>query len=200
MRRLVLALTVLASLVLAVSSGATAAKSGSHLTIKGAAHASGGKLQGGFTVENTGSAKAPALTATVRLVSAGKKPTRLTVQHASIPALAPRDKQRVKVKATIPKNAKSGNWSILACAGQCVQIGRLSAAGRNQKKASAPNAPTPPATAPSPPAPTPAPVCTPSTGALSYGSEEPFRTSASAGSNTSASSRSHTTRARQCRC
>jgi hypothetical protein len=65
MRRLVLALAVLASLVLAVAGGAFAAKSAPHLTVKGAAHASGGKLQGGFTVENTGATKAPALTAPI---------------------------------------------------------------------------------------------------------------------------------------
>ena len=45
MRRLVLALVVLASLVLAVSGGAIAAKSGPHVTIKGAAHESGGNAQ-----------------------------------------------------------------------------------------------------------------------------------------------------------
>lgn len=173
MRRLALALTVLASLVLAVAGGAIAAKSGPHLTVKGAAHASGGKLQGGFTVENTGTGKAQALTATVKLVSAGQKPTKLTVQRASIPALVAGDKQRVKVKASVPGKADSGTWSIFACAGSCVKIGKLTGGGASKKVATAPNAPTPPATTPSPPAPTPA--CTPSTGPLAYGSEEPFR-------------------------
>jgi predicted esterase len=59
-----------------------------------------------------------------------------------------------------------------------VIIGSFTASGNgpNQKKATAPNAPTPPVTTtPGPPAPTPTPVCTPSTGVLSYASEEPFR-------------------------
>lgn len=174
MRRLVLAVAVLASLVLAVAGGAFAAKSTPHLTVKGSAHADGGKLQGGFTVENTGTAKAAALTATVKLVGSGKKPAKLTVQHAAVAALAPGAKQRVKVKATIPGKADSGTWSIVACAGSCVKIGKLTGGGGpSPKKATSPNAPTTPApTPPAPPAPTP--VCTPSTGPLSYGSEEPF--------------------------
>jgi hypothetical protein len=173
-RRLVLALTVLASLVLAVAGGAFAAKSKPHLTVKGSAHASGGKLQGGFTVENTGTAKAAALTATVKLIGSGKKPAKLTVQRASIPALAAGAKQRIKVKATVPGKADSGTWSIVACAGSCVKIGKVtSGGGSSQKKATAPNAPVP--ATPTPPAPAPIPVCTPSTGPLSYGSEEPFR-------------------------
>ena len=52
MRRLVLALAVLASLVLAVTAGALAAKSGSDLKVTGSAHLAGGKLRGGFTVKN----------------------------------------------------------------------------------------------------------------------------------------------------
>ncbi len=180
MRRLVLAFAVLASLVLAVAGGAFAAKSAPHLTVKGSAQASGGKLMGAFTVANTGTAKAPALTATVKLVSSAKKPTKLTVQSASIPALAPGDKQRVKAKATIPGKASSGTWSIVACAGTCVKIGKLTGAGsgggQEQKKATAPNAPVPPVTTPAPPAPTPPPPpCTPSTGPLAFPTEEPFR-------------------------
>jgi pimeloyl-ACP methyl ester carboxylesterase len=175
-RRLVIALAVLASLVLAVTDGAAAAKAGPHLTIKGAAHESAGKLRGGFTVENIGTAKAPALEATVKLRGAPANLKVLvvaTVQHASIPALAPGGKRRVKVKATIPKKAQSGNWSILACSAHCVQIGRLSRAETNKKKAT-PDAATSPTGAPSPPAPTPTPVCTPSSGPLAYTVEEPF--------------------------
>lgn len=174
MRRLVLAVAILASLVLAVAGGAIAAKSGPHLTIKGTAHESGGKLLGGFTVANTGTARASALGATVKLVSAGKKPTKLVVQRASIPALAPGDKQRVKIKASVPKKADSGTWSVFACAGSCVKIGKLTGDGPSQKVATAPNAPTP---APEPPHGTgalPPTTCTPVGGTLSYGSEEPF--------------------------
>ncbi|HKZ13593.1 MAG TPA: hypothetical protein VJL81_07090 [Solirubrobacterales bacterium] len=178
MRRLALALAVLASLVLVVTSGAVAANSGPHLAIKGAAHASGGRLQGAFTVQNTGTAKAAALTATVKLVSTGKKPTRLTAQRASVPALAPGDKRQVKVKATVPGKAQPG-WSILACAGQCVKIGTLTAhggAGPRPKKAVAPNAPTVPT--PSPPTPQPpAPptLCPIPSAAINYVADEPVQ-------------------------
>lgn len=173
MRRLALAFAVLALLVLAVAGGAGAAKSGPHLTIKGAAHASGGKLLGGFTVENTGTAKAPSLTATVKLVSSGRKPIKLTVQRASIPALVPGDKQRVKVRATVPKKADSGTWSILACAGGCVKIGKLAGGGPSQKIATAPNAPTTSTPAPQPPAP-PA-LCPIPSAAINYVADEPAR-------------------------
>jgi predicted esterase len=177
-RRLLLALLVFASLVLVANGGAVAAKSGPHLTVKGAAHANGGKLEGAFTVTNTGTAKAAALTATVKLLSSGGKPAKLTVQHAAIPALALGDKQRVKVKASIPRKAGSGSWTILACAGACVKIGKLTAggSGAEQKKATAPNAPTAPVTpTPTPTPPTPNPVCTPSTGPIEHPIEEPFR-------------------------
>jgi predicted esterase len=167
---------VLASLVLAVAGAAIAAKSGPHLTVKGSAHASGGKLQGGFTVENTGKAKAPALGAAVKLVSAGKKPTRLTVQRASIPALAPGDKQRVQVKAAIPGKADSGTWSILACADSCVKIGKLGSAaggdGTEKKKATAPNAPVPVPAVPTPQP--PAPISTVPTTPIAHPVDEPF--------------------------
>jgi hypothetical protein len=173
-RRLLLALAVLASLVLVMTTGAGAAKSGPHLTIKGAAHASGSKLQGGFAVENTGTAKAAALTATVTLRGAPYHQKMLiiaTVQHASIPALAPGDRQRVKIKATIPKKAKSGTWSIVACAGQCVTIGRLNSGAPKRKKATAPNAAVEPA--PIPPQ-SPAP-CIPAAGPIPYTAGQPFK-------------------------
>jgi predicted esterase len=174
-RRLVLALTLLALAVAVGAAGAGAAKSGPHLTVKGAAHAADGKLQGGFTVENTGTAKGPALTATVKLVGSGKKPARLTVQRTAVKALAAGDTKRVKVKATVPGKADLGTWSIVACAGSCVKIGKLTD-GTSQKKATAPNAPSsPPAATPSPPAPAPAPPCVPSTGPIPHPVEVPFR-------------------------
>jgi predicted esterase len=170
LRRLVLALTVLALTVVVGAAGAGAAKSGPHLALKGAAHAAAGKLRGAFTVENTGTAKAPALTATVKLVGSGRKPVKLTVQRVSVKALAAGDKQRVKVKATVPGKADSRTWSIVACAGSCVKIGTLT--GRSsQKKATAPNASD---STPSPPAPTPTPPCVPSTGPIAHPIEEPF--------------------------
>jgi len=78
----------------------------------------------------------------------------------------------------MPVGLAKGHWSVVVCAGSCAAIGSFTSSGGstgpNQKKATAPNAPTPPATSsPTPPAPTP--TCTPSTGTLSYGSEEPFR-------------------------
>lgn len=170
MRRLVLALAILALLVLVVATGAFAAKSGPHLKIKGAAHENGGKLKGSFTVENTGTAKAAPVGATVKVVGSPylqKVKVIGIVQHASIDALAPGAKQRVAIKASLPKRAKTGNWTIYACVEQCVRIGRITDdGGRDQKIATAPNAPV---------APTPTPVCTPSSGPLSYASEEPFR-------------------------
>jgi pimeloyl-ACP methyl ester carboxylesterase len=170
-RRLVLALTVLSLTVVVGAAGAGAAKSGPHLTVKGAAHAAAGKLQGAFTVENTGTAKAPAVNATVKLVGSGKKPAKLTVQRASVKALAAGEEQRVKIKATVPGKADSGTWSIVACAGSCVKIGKLSG-GSSQKKATAPNAPSsPPASTP----PAPAPPCVPSTGPIAHPVEVPFR-------------------------
>jgi predicted esterase len=177
-RRLVLALTVLASLVLAVSSGAGAAGSGPRLKVKGAAHASGGKLHGAFTVENTGTAKSSALTATVKVVGA---PLNLkvkivgTVQHAAIHPLAPGAKQRVTVKGSLTKKANTGNWTIYACVERCVTIGHLSGGGSSPKKATAPNAPgSPPSSTPSSPAPAPTPPCVPSTGPIPHPVEEPF--------------------------
>jgi predicted esterase len=180
-RRLVLALALLAPLVLTVTDGAVAAKSGPHLAIKGAAHESGGKLLGGFTVENTGTAKAPTTTATVKVVGAPlNQKVKVTgiAQRATIRALAPGAKQRVAIKASPPRRATTGNWTIYACLGRehCVTIGRITDdGGSHQKKATAPNAATPT------PAPPPLagdvvvpPACTPSTGALTYGSEEPF--------------------------
>lgn len=176
MRRLVLALTVLALLVLAVTAGAFAAKSRPHLTVKGSAQESGGKIQGSFTVKNVGTAKAPATSATVMVIGAPyfqKVKVQGIVQHASIHALAPGEKQRVAIKAALPKRAKTGNWTIYACLEQCVKIGRITDNGHHQKIATSPNAPVPP-TSPPAPAPTPTPVCTPSTGPLAYASEEPF--------------------------
>jgi predicted esterase len=174
-RRLVLALTVLALTVVVGAAGAGAAKSGPHLTVNGAAHAAAGKLQGAFTVENTGTGKAPPLTATVKLVGSGKKPAKLTVQRTSIPALAAGAKQRVKVKATVPGKADSGTWSIVACAGSCVKIGKLTG-GSSRKKATAPNAPSPPApTTPAPAAPAPAPLCPTPSAPISYTVDVPTR-------------------------
>jgi hypothetical protein len=190
MRRLVLALTVIASLALAVAGGAIAAGSAPRLAVEGAAQAGGDKLRGGFTVANVGTARTAAITATVKLVSGGRKPTRLTVQRASIPALAPGGVRRVKVAAEVPGKVGPGIWSILACAEGCAKIGRLTASagpGPDQKKATAPNAPTPAGAAtspvgptppsqstPSPPTSTPDPACAPSTGPLPYDVEEPF--------------------------
>jgi predicted esterase len=176
-RRLVLSVVLFASLILAVSSGAGATRSGSHLTVKGAAHATGGQLQGSFKVTNQGTSRSAALTATVKLVGTPSS-TKLTVQRASVAALAPGGKQRVKVKAQVPAKAASGTWSIVACAGSCVKIGTLTGGGGpSQAKATSPNAPTSPGTssppAPSPPAPTP--PCTPSTGPIAFPIEEPFR-------------------------
>ena len=179
MRRLVPVLAVLGLALLGAAS-AGAARSGPHLTIKGAAHVVGDDLRGGFTVANVGAAKAPALTATVELVGAPpnlKVKVTATVQHAPIHSLAPGAKQRIAVKASVPTKAKSGTWTINACAGRCVRIGRLSG-GSGQRKTASPNATaSPPASAstPSPPAATPAPPCAPSTGPIAHPVEEPFR-------------------------
>jgi predicted esterase len=179
-RRLVLALAVLASLVLAVAGGAFAAKSGSDLKVTGSAHVSGGKLRGGFTVKNEGTTSSPALGAAIKLLGPKKngKAPKLTVAHAKVPALDPGAKKHLGIKVTLPVGLAKGHWSVVVCAGSCAGIGSFTSSGGStapeQKKATAPNAPTPPAT-PAPPAPTPTPVCTPSSGALSYGSEEPFR-------------------------
>jgi pimeloyl-ACP methyl ester carboxylesterase len=177
MRRLALVFTVCALALLGASS-AGAARSGPHLTIKGAAHEDGGNLNGGFTVENIGTALAPARTATVKLVGAPlnlKVKVTATVQHASVHSLPPGAKQRIKVKASMPAKAKSGNWTIYACAGGCARIGRLSG-GSGERTTTSPNAPaSPPASTPGPPAATPAPPCAPSTGPIAHPVEEPFR-------------------------
>jgi hypothetical protein len=100
---------------------------------------------------------------------------KLIVRHAAIHALAPGAKQRVKVKASIPKRARTGNWSIRVCAGHCVSIGKLSDANAsNQKKVGGPNASS--AGAPSTPEPVaPAPLCPTPSAPISYTAGEPFR-------------------------
>jgi hypothetical protein len=180
-RRLVLALAVLTSLVLAVTGGAFAAKSGTDLKVTGSAHVSGGKLRGGFTVKNEGATTSPAVNAAIKILgpkAKGKVP-KLTVAHAKVPALDPGAKKHFGIKATLPVGLAKGKWSVVVCPGSCTGVGSFTwsggSTGPNQKKATAPNAPTPPATTPSPPAPTPTPVCTPSSGALPFASEEPFR-------------------------
>jgi predicted esterase len=181
MRRLVLALVILALAVVAGAASAGAAKSGSDLKVTGSAHVAGGKLHGGFTVKNEGAATSPALTAAIKILgpkSKGKVP-KLTVGHAKVPALAPSAKKHFGIKVTMPVGLAKGHWSVVVCAGGCAGIGSFTSSGGstgpNQKKATAPNAPTPPApSTPAPPTP-PTPTCTPSTGPLSYGSEEPFR-------------------------
>jgi poly(3-hydroxybutyrate) depolymerase len=177
MRRLVLTLAVFASLVLVVAGGAFAAKSGPKLKVTGSAHVAGGKLRGGFTVKNEGTESSPALKAAIKLLGPKKngKAPKLTVAHPKVPALAPGAKKHLTIKVTLPVGLAKGHWSVVVCAGSCAGIGGFKSSGGStgpgQKKAGAPNAPTAPA--PSPPAP-PAPGCTPSTGALAYGSEEPF--------------------------
>jgi hypothetical protein len=179
MRRLVLALVVFASLVLAVAGGAFAAKSGSDLKVTGSAHVSGGKLRGGFTVKNEGATTSPALNAAIKILGPKKngKAQKLTIAHPKVPTLAPGAKKHLAIKVAVPAGLAKGHWSVVICAGTCAAVGSFTSSGStgpNQKKATAPNAPVPPV-APAPPAPTPVPTCTPSTGALAYGSEEPFR-------------------------
>jgi predicted esterase len=182
MRRLVLALTVLALAVIVGAASAGAAKSGLDLKLTGSAHVAGGKLRGGFTVKNEGATTSPALTAAIKLLGPkvkGKAP-KLTVGHAKVPALAAGAKKHFGIKATMPVGLAKGHWSVVVCAGSCAGIGSFTSSGGStepeQKKATAPNASTPPVTTPpGPPAPTPTPVCTPTAGALSYASEEPFR-------------------------
>jgi hypothetical protein len=180
MRRLVLALAVLASLVLAVAGGAFAAGSGPKLKVTGSAHLAGGKLRGGFTVKNEGTESSPALNAAIKLVGPKKngKAPKLTVARPKVPALDPGAKKHLGIKVTLPVGLAKGHWSVVVCAGSCAGIGGFNSSGGStgpeQKKATAPNAPVPPsAPAPSAPAP-PTPGCTPSTGPLPYGSEEPF--------------------------
>jgi hypothetical protein len=180
-RRLVLALAVLASLVLAVAGGAFAAKSGADLKVTGSAHVSGGKLRGGFTVKNEGTSTSPAVNAAIKILgpkAKGKVP-KLTVAHVKVPALDPDAKKHFGIKVTLPVGIAKGKWSVVVCAGTCAGVGSFTSSGGstgpNQKKATAPNAPTAPVTTPSPPAPTPTPPCVPTGGPLSYPSEEPFR-------------------------
>jgi predicted esterase len=172
MRRLV-SVPLLGLCALAPIGGGAAVAAGSvpHLKIEGAAHARGGKVRGGFTVENAGAAKEPALAVTVKLVSAGRRPTKLTVQRASVPALAPGARKRVRIKASVPGKVDSGAWSIVACAGRCVRIGKLDAGAQKKKKSATPT--SPPASSASPP--TSTSVCTPSSGPIPYPIEEPFR-------------------------
>jgi hypothetical protein len=175
MRRIVFALAVLASLVLAITTGALAAGSGSDLKVTGSAHAAGGKLRGGFTVKNEGAKTSPVLNATVKILgpkSHGKVP-KLTVAHDKVPALDPGAKKHLPIKANLPDGLAKGHWSVVACAGSCAGIGGFTSTGStgpNQKKATAPNAPTPPAT----PTPTPTPACTPFAGPYPVDQAIPF--------------------------
>lgn len=177
MRRLVLALVVLAFVVVVGAASAGAAGSGAKLKVTGSAHVSGGKLRGGFTVKNEGTATSPALRAAIKILGPKKngKAPKLTVGHAKVPALNPGAKKHLGIKVTLPVGLAKGHWSVVVCAGSCAGVGGFNSSGStgpNQKKATAPNAPVPP-TSPTP-TPTPTPVCTPSSGPLAYGSEEPF--------------------------
>jgi hypothetical protein len=166
---------VLALAVIAGVASAGAAKSGPALKVTGSAHASGGKLSGSFTVKNEGTTTSPALTAAIKLLGPKKngKVPKLTVAHAKLHPLAPGAKQHLGIKVGIPASVKSGHWSVVVCAGGCTSIGGFAAnGGQNQKKATAPNAPTAPA--PTPPAPTPTPPCVPSTGPIAYNEGEAF--------------------------
>jgi predicted esterase len=171
-RRLVLAFMVLALAVIAGAASAGAAKSGPALKVTGSAHLAGGKLRGGFTVKNEGATTSATLTAAIKILGPKKhgKTPKLTVAHAKVHPLAPGAKQHVGIQAAIPGSVKSGHWSVVVCAGDCSTIGGFAGA-RNQKKATAPNAPT---TEPAPaPAPT-GPVCVPSIGPIAYPVEKPF--------------------------
>jgi hypothetical protein len=176
-RRLILAFAVLASLVLAVTGGALAAKSGPDLKVTGSAHIGAGKLRGGFAVQNVGGTKAAALTASVKLIGGPanlKMRVVATVQHTSIRALAPGAKQRVTIKASVPQKVTSGHWSIVACVEKCVKIGVYPVgAGRHPKKATAPNAPV--GSIPTEPTPQPpAPISTVPTAPIAHPVDEPF--------------------------
>jgi hypothetical protein len=176
-RRLVLALAVLGSLVLTITGGAFAAKSGPDLKVTGSAHVAGGKLRGGFTVKNQGATTSPALTAAIKLLgpkAKGKVP-KLTVGHAKVHALAPGAKQHLAIKVKVPASVKSGHWSVVVCAPGCAGIGGFTATGgRDKKRATAPNAPTVPT--PSPPAPpAPAPLCPTPSAPITHNADEPFR-------------------------
>jgi predicted esterase len=177
MRRLVFALAVLGLVIAMGVASAGAAKL--DLKVTGSTHVAGGKLRGAFTVKNEGATTSPALTAAIKLLGPkvkGKAP-KLTVAHAKMHALAPGAKQHLAIKVNVPASVTSGHWSVVVCAGQCAAIGGFtaSAGGPNQKKATAPNAPTtePTPTTPSPSA--PAPLCpTPST-PISYSVDEAVR-------------------------
>jgi hypothetical protein len=174
-RRLVLVLTVLALIVLGASS-AGAANSKPDLKVTGSVHAANGKLRGGFTVENQGAMRSPALTAVVRLVGAPanlKVRVQATVAHAKVHALAPGAKQHLAIKATIPKRVTSGHWSVVVCAGRCTGIGGFAAtAGAGAKG----RAKTPaPSSGGSTPNTTTQPLCPIPSAPIAYTAGTPFR-------------------------
>lgn len=180
MRPPILALAILA-LAVVLGTASASARSAPDFKVTGSTHAAAGKLRGGFTVKNDGSTTSPALTATIMLLGPKKhgRAPKLAVAHPRLPFLAPGAGKRLEIKVTVPVGLARGHWSVVACVGDCAEIGgftsRGDSAGPSGKKATSPIAPTPAGATPIAPAPSSDPVCAPSTGPLAYPVEEPFR-------------------------
>jgi hypothetical protein len=133
MRRLFL---VIAAVALLVPAAADAAKP---KVIAGAAHLSGGQVQGWFSVEATG----PRRSQSARVaVSLGDGHVARVIGRRTVPSLAPGARRRVRFAAPLPAALPSDRWRIRACLpAQCLRLGEFTSGGHAEDESPSPGAP-----------------------------------------------------------
>jgi predicted esterase len=178
MRRLLLILLLAAA---TLSTAASAGAEGVPTTkiTAGAAHKMGTFAKGWFVVTNTGTR--PTLR-TGGHVTLGNGRLHLAISQWTTAPLLPGQRRRLRFRAAIPKRLQRGEWRIDGCThGQCLRVGRFwvvaGEGGRTPQGAGGktPNGPGSGAKKSPSDGTTPKASCAPSTGALAFPVEEPFR-------------------------